>query len=558
MNDDYDDWDTDDARVAYQAHDPLQGVRLADGIRGGREASYLSVEWLNPLTQEREYLTRLDRDASIETLINAARKPGKFFLYGISAAGEKLNPRDPIVQVIAKDNTLLRDLKEAEVHGVPVPGARGPGGSDPAVTRLLEKQLDAMRDEMNRMRETVAARERALAAKEEQLSKERIALSIENANTSTELHQRAIDVVAKGNLESQSQIATVMSQQMAAQAQAHRLAMEKLEAQNAFMLKKLELDAKSQEQAFKHRLKEEDIRRDRELQDAQLRREQERREYEERMERERRDFEERMERDREWHKARLKEVENQKTSGPEDMIERWAPILSLLGIDLGSLGKLLSGSGGVVDAVAGAVGKAVDGFIEVKKLEIEKGGTDEDEDDDGDELVQVQLPDGRVIVVTKAQLLLMQQQQMMMQQQQQQPMQPGALAAPAVPDMHGIPGGFPQQGMAHPAPAQQAPPQPPPAPQDPRAQHIREKMSVPEQKQARHALRQMVEALQSTPQDEWRSIVMTAVGKAPIVVTYLRLRSIYDAVIEAGGSAGLANKIIEGVEGVVPSDIPRR
>jgi len=548
--------------------DPTAGVRLFQSDPK-HPTSILHVMWLNPATAEQEYQGRLPPDATHEVLITAYKKAGKYYLTPMSANGETL--ASPEVISIANDNPVLIAAKTEVANGIM--SSHMPTMSNDAV-RILEEALNAQRAETAALRAEMAAERGALLKQQEALAEQRLALSVNNTADMTQLQTSMIE---RHHAQSTSMVTTltIMAENAAKRdAERHNQAMDRMEAERKYREQDHALQLRVMEVDSKIRIAEEKAKAERERADLDARSKSAEREHTERMARERQEASARLERER--ADADRREAENEARAARMNkpiakQIAEWAPMLALVGLDIPTIAKSVMGGGGtqtIAELIAGTIGEGVKGYVEIRKaelqLQVERG------DEDEEETYTMTLPDGQTVQLTKAQVEQLQKAQQ-------------HLAATGQP----APGDHPQL----PAPVQDYTEaqyaamsnQPLPPPVVPGKEHLqgsmpgvpasvshalapteREKavaaLSVQVQKRARFTMRELLGDLESTPEAGWGPLFISTVVEVPETIDYIRVRSIYDAAIEAGATPALAERFIHYADssGLVGADIPRR
>ncbi len=274
------------------------------------------------------------------------------------------------------------------------------------------------------------------------------------------------------------------------------------------------------------------------------------------MERERREAREH----RRWAEERANALEEVRAKADPlgaatHLVTAAGTLAAALGVDLKDLASNVIGGGksGWMDVAKELIGAVKEGA----KAATESGllGGD-DEDPDG--LINVTLPDGRVVQMTVEQY---QQAQASMSQPQRQAAQlpayqppihaqpappPVAVGAPihAQPPIHANP-----VPVAQPAASPNLPPPPPLGGLD-----------VQQLRTARQAVARLVEHARTQPEASWLGAVTGEIMQTgDVLIRYLRAVGISAAAQEAGADAQLAARIVAAVNdaGVVPADVPR-
>jgi hypothetical protein len=119
------------------------------------------------------------------------------------------------------------------------------------------------------------------------------------------------------------------------------------------------------------------------------------------------------------------------------------------------------------------------------------------------------------------------------------------------------------EGEAMPAPGaeeeQQEPEQAPPT----QAERLVEAatdagLSLPTQRKARKALRNLIRRLSTSKEDDWQGHIATAISQEFSIYHYIKAVTVKAAAMEAGADEELTERIIRAMQssGMVPDDVP--
>jgi hypothetical protein len=524
----------------------------------------------------------IDKDANEEEFIQhfyevmpkAGEGTGVFVIRPINMDGQEVR-EEITLPPISEYHTVLRQLRKARSGGDSGPSQYGyvPSPLAQASTdyqmKLIEHQMK-LNDRRLEMTEHAAreAAERARIAFEK-AAEERIELASRTAMSVESITERMMKSEAERT-----------ERALRAEEQRNQQTLGAQQGLTASLLQMQQTAAEREREAYDRRMREEESRRERERRELEDKRERDRLEYESRMERERLEWQrkyeqeklemahkierERIERDERQrreeserkmaHDARMREMElaaqrdrehaermmqlqtqnrrEEKSESIEGMIERAAKVASIFGIKPTDI---------------------VDRFLNPPETD------DEDKPSAAAPIVEAL---GKVVAVGIEQFGQYAKAQAEMQGRAAAgPMgMPGMAPGGAMVPMGYLPHNLPQQPQAAaPQPVPVAAVQPGDAAAPVQAAVIPQSaLPLAVQKNARNALRGLVKALRTSPQEKWAEVVGSAVAMEMAIYHYCKDVTIKAALVEAGADQGLIEALIAhpAVE-MIPPDVPR-
>ena len=506
--------------------------------------------------------TRATHEHLIDRFYDALYQGGTVYLFPIDMTNRLLcHPNEPFTVDISLHHEAIRRVAAKRQHAVggvgqPLP----PAGLD--VQALLANQAKIFQDQLDRIREDnarrdteIKEREIRLARQEEKLAEQKLAMAVTTADTQNSFTEKVHDATVKGHesavgmmnsmfqnsIAQQNAFFAAQATATAASAQAER---ERIQASNDAALARIDAERASERERADAREKEEVRRRvDRLKEEEQFRRDRE--------DWQNKAHERELAAQRDHGSQTLKLIEaTRDASDPMKMMSTLAitvtPLLKAVGVDPKDLGELFKGAigggskGGWLAAVTSVAEKLADTAVEMKKLDMEAAG------DEDNELVVVQSPQGPV-QITKGQLKAFQAQAQAQQQPQQLPAPPPVvnnnadLALPPWPaGTPGVPADRTAGGQSMPAPSA-------PTPGD----------NLPPQVQraGRKAARAIVEGLASASDKVSTGLVLLNEHKAALE-PYVRVVGVRFALNEGGASEALIAEIMPLIMPVLPQGIP--
>lgn len=507
--------------------------------------------------------TRATHEHLIERFYNALYQGGTVYLFPIDMTNRLLcHPNEPFTVDISLHHEAIRRVAAKRQHaaggqpGQPLP----PAGLD--IQSLLAQQAKIFQDQLDRIREDNARRdteikdrEVRLARQEEKLAEQKLAMAVTTADTQNNFTEKVHDATVKGHesavgmmnsmfqnsIAQQNAFFAAQATATAASAQAER---ERIQASNDAALARIDAERASERDRTDAREKEEARRRaDRLKEEEQFRRDRE--------EWQNKAHERELGAQRDHANQTLKLIEATKdASDPMKMLTTLAvtaaPVLKAIGVDPKDLGELVRGAigggskGGWLDAVTSVAEKLADTAVEMKKLDMEAGADNED-----DELIVVQTPQGPM-QVTKGQLKAFQAQGGQPPPQQLPAPPPvvnnnADLNIPPWPQgTPGVPAERTVGGQAQPAPT---------------AANPGDNLPPQVQRAGRKAARAIVEGLAQASDKVSTGLVLLNEHKAALE-PYVRVVGVRFALNEAGAAEPLIAEIVTLIKPVLPADIP--
>lgn len=524
-------------------------------------------------------LGTLAHDATEAQLLSEWPKPGTYLLTPVSEHGRPL--AQPIQRIIDADHQFFRNGGGGVSHGQPAAAA-------PAIPveliETLRETISALRHELHEERQLRVQQEQKLHEERIKMIEERAAMQreyTEKAASLSELGNTALmagmeQIMQANQRMSEAQIQRMQADSSRSQEQQANFFSSQLQQQQNFMseINKAQEMARQSDQTRAERERE----REREMAKAMGAIEKERSEFI------RQQFERESQRQMEWMTMQL---QAQKGGNLLEQVEQIKTLGSALGMSDDK-------------PQPGLIGQA----MEIAKLYMQAQGaaaSAAEEDDDIDpqivqQAVAIKQAEAQLGQYTRpdiwAQLSAEQQAQMQQRRQQiaqarqqmtaagfdvdelaaeaespvqpmqqipQQPQQPqlpdyGASASPwAKPTEEAVP--VPAQPFEQTQPPLPSPEPPRPAPP---AQPKGTGMTPKQEKKARHAVEQCLQALRKADRSEWDGIITRSLVMTPAMIEYFQAHTVKAAIIEAGADEEMTQKVITAVRehAMVPDDFP--
>jgi hypothetical protein len=482
--------------------------------------------------------------ASVSELVRKFKKAGVYKLTPVDVTGGATGSSFAIP--IAPDHQELLKLRHDEdtptngSSGAGVPGF-APAGLDPQVLAFFSQQVQGARAQAQEQAELVEKEREQLREEWNRVSKERMSLAVTNTGAAMDLHAKLIDKDQERATGAQAQLMSFMQAQQ-----------QLSESRNDGVLQQQQQQFNLIQQQMKAALDAERLRLDAEKARMQEGRDRDRNDQERRDTERQGAWEREQERSREHNRMMLALIEKQhEASDPfgsvEKLIEKGAPLVALAKEFIPGLLGGGAASAGMAETIATTIGDVVKGQIEVAKISAQaqaeaiKAAGEAAQASDEYEMIEQLTPE------------------------QYAELQASQGNLPAEPETPPTPWGEKDFTQA------EAPVGSPFAASQPPAQAPQRTFHLPQQpdavraldpsisKVARKAIRELVQEIRQTPQEEWAPMLVGAFGDIPQIGAYVQAATIKTALIEGGADLGLAEAVVANLDasGLLPPDFPR-
>ena len=498
----------------------------------------------------------LNYDASLETLIRKWPKSGTFLVMPVDQMNRPMS-HDPLKFIVSKDHDILRQVQGATNGSAGGVSQFMSSQIPPEVWNLIEANRKNSEMQVQMLLEQKERLQDEMRAKEERVSKERMALAVNNTTAALDVQQQLISRAQERDDATQQHVMVMMQAMSENAEQRHAMAMERMKSEALANAQMVQANQSTLIQMLQNGADSERQRNSDDRERLRLAREEERRweldrrkaDQLETRERENQRWEAQQrqhELERQYHDRQMELLRTQsEASDPFNSIEKLlekgtglVELVKLLGVD-----KLLGGNSqtGLVGVAAETVGKALEGYLEIAKIQAGAGagamppGHQIEAQHAPESQYQVQLPDGRTVVMTESEVAAYQENVRQYQEQQQAQGAEGAVA-PQEPQE------TPQAEVAK--------------PYNPFAAAIAQ-LDPKIQKASRAAIRQTIELLKQADESKWESIVTAMATKTPEILEYVGASSLAYVMHEGGASAEMITKVITEIKekGLAPDTL---